>query len=101
MQPETVAKWVLSRPFQTKLLESLFGICGKSRMMRDPRKCLRVSEIKRSNTMVEKVINVISDHIINPFEKDLVQGNLFSLILGVSVNEDIAVSLLSIKEIGK
>ena len=70
-------------------------------MMRDPRKCLRVSEIKRSNTMVEKVINVISDHIINPFEKDLVQGNLFSLISGVSVNEDIAVSLLSIKEIGK
>ena len=51
--------------------------------------------------MVEKVINVISDHLINPFEKDLVQGNLFSLISGVSVNEDIAVSLLSIKEIGK
>ena len=101
MQPETVAKWVLSRPFQTKLLESLFGICGKSRTMSNPRKCLRVSEIKRSNTMVEKVINVISDHIINPFEKDLVQGNLFSLISGVSVNEDIAVSLLSIKEIGK
>ena len=69
--------------------------------MSNPRKCLRVSEIKRSNTMVEKVINVISDHIINPFEKDLVQGNLFSLISGVSVNEDIAVSLLSIKEIGK
>ena len=101
MQPETVAKWVLSRPFQTKLLESLFGICGKSRTMSNPRKCLRVSEIKRSNTMVEKVINIISDHLINPFEKDLVQGNLFSLISGVSVNEDIAVSLLSIKEIGK
>ena len=49
--------------------------------------------------MVEKVINVISDHLINPF--DLVQGNLFSLISGVLVNEDIAVSLLSIKEIGK
>ena len=101
MQPETVAKWVLSRPFQTKLLESFSDICGKSRAMSNPRKCLRVSEIKRSNTMVEKVINVISDHIINPFEKDLVQGNLFSLISGVSVNEDIAVSLLSIKEIGK
>ena len=99
MQPETVAKWVLSRPFQTKLLESFSDICGKSRAMSNPRKCLRVSEIKRSNTMVEKVINVISDHLINPF--DLVQGNLFSLISGVLVNEDIAVSLLSIKEIGK
>ena len=101
MQPETVAKWVLSRPFQTKLLESLFGICGKSRTMSNPRKCLRVSEIKRSNAKVQKVKNAISDHFINPFEKDLVQGNLFSLISGVSVNEDIAVSLLSIKEIGK
>ena len=99
MQPETVAKWVLSRPYQTKLLESISDICEKSRAMSNPRKCLRVSEIKRSNTMVEKVINVISDHLINPF--DLVQGNLFSLISGVLVNEDIAVSLLSIKEIGK
>ena len=69
--------------------------------MSNPRKCLRVSEIKRSNAMVQKVKNAISDHFINPFEKDLDQGNLFSLISGVSVNEDIAVSLLSIKEIGK
>ena len=68
--------------------------------MSNPRKCLRVSEIKRSNAMVEKVINVISNHFINLFEKDLEQGNLFSLILGVLVSEDIAVSLLSIKEIG-
>ena len=51
--------------------------------------------------MVQKVKNAISDHFINPFEKDLDQGNLFSLILGVLVNEDIAVSLLSIKEIEK
>ena len=101
MKPETVAKRFLSRPFQTKFLESLFDIRGKSRTMSNPRKCLRVSEIKRSNAMVQKVKNAISDHFINPFEKDLDQGNLFSLISGVSVNEDIAVSLLSIKEIGK
>ena len=56
---KTVAKWVLSRPFQEKFLESLFDICGKSRMMSNPRKCLLISEIKRSNAMVEKVINVI------------------------------------------
>ena len=101
MKPETVVKRVLSRPFQKKFLESLFDICGKSRTMSNPRKCLRVSEIKRSNAMVQKVKNAISDHFINPFEKDLDQGNLFSLISVVSVNEDIAVSLLSIKEIGK
>ena len=51
--------------------------------------------------MAEKLINAISDHFINPFEKDLDQGNLFSLISGVSVNEDIVASLLSIKEIVK
>ena len=101
MSPETVAKWVLSRPFQAKFLESLFDICGKSRTMSNPRKCLRVSEIKRSNAIVEKGINVISNHFIKPFEKDLEQGNLFSLISGVLVNEDIVVSFLSIKEIGK
>ena len=47
------------------------------------------------------MIIVTSNHFINPFEKDLEQGNLFSLISAVSVNEDIALSLLSIKEIGK
>ena len=51
--------------------------------------------------MVKKKINVISNRFINPFEKDLEQGNLFSLISGVLVNEDIEVSLLPIKEIGK
>ena len=69
--------------------------------MSNPRKHLLVSEIKQSNAIVEKVINVIINQFINPFEKDLEQGSLFSLISRVSVNENIAVSLLSVKEIGK
>ena len=60
VKPETVAKWVLGRPFQTRFLEALFDICGRSRTMTNPRKCSHSSEIKRSNTMVEKVINVIT-----------------------------------------
>ena len=63
--------------------------------MSNPRKHLLVSEIKQSNAIVEKVINVIINQFINPFEKDLEQGNLFSLISGVLVNEDIEASLLS------
>ena len=48
--------------------------------------------------MVKKKINVISNRFINLFEKDLEQGNLFSLISEVLVNEDIEASLLSIKK---
>ena len=48
--------------------------------------------------MVKKKINVISNRFINFFEKDLEQGNLFSLISEVLVNEDIEASLLSIKK---
>ena len=44
---------------------------------------------------------MISNRFINLFEKDLEQGNLFSLISEVLVNEDIEASLLSIIKIGK
>ena len=100
-KPETVAKWVLGRPFQTRFLEALFDICGRPRTMTNPRKCLRSSEIKRSNTMVEKVINVITTQFLNPFDDDLEKEQLFSLVSGVPVGETITEILTSIKQNGK
>ena len=71
VKSETVAKWVLSRPLQTRFGEALFDMCGKSRTMSDPRKCLRVSEVRRSNSMIEKVMDVITKQFINPFMKPI------------------------------
>ena len=98
VKPETVAKRVLSRPFQTRFVEALFDMCGKSRTMSDPRKCLRVSEVRRSNSMVEKVMDVITKQFINPFETDLDKDNLYSLISGIPVDEVIVECLLSISQ---
>ena len=99
VKPETVAKWVLGRPFQTRYLEALFDICGRSRSMTNPRKCLRSSGIKRSNTMVEKVINVITQ-FLNPLD-DLEKEQRFSLVSGVPVDETITENLTSIKQNAK
>ena len=56
----TVAKWVMNRPYQTKFAESLMDISGLSTTTSNPRKCLRSSEILKSNTMVEKIMICIT-----------------------------------------
>ena len=64
VKQETATKWVLTRTFQTRFLEALFQLGRKSTTMSDPRKCLRYSEIRRSNEMGRKVMVT---QFINPF----------------------------------
>ena len=92
---------VLTRPFQTRFLEALFQLGGKSRTMSDPRKCLRYSEIRRSNEMVGKVMDVIVTQFINPFDESLDSDKLYSLVSGGAVNESISDSLLSAQKNGQ
>ena len=76
----TVAKWVMNRPYQTKFAESLMDISGLSTTTSNPRKCLRSSEILKSNTMVEKIMLVLRTQFINPFQPDLDKSKLFNLV---------------------
>jgi hypothetical protein len=62
----TVAKWVMNRPYQTKFVESLLKLSGMSTTTSNPRKCLRSSEILKSNKMVEKIMVVLRTQFINP-----------------------------------
>lgn len=49
----TVAKWVMNRPFQACFAESLIEISGLSTTSSNSRKCLRPSEILKSENMVK------------------------------------------------
>ena len=98
---ETVTKWVLTRPFQTRFLEAMFQLGGNSRTTSNPRKCLRYSEIRRSNEMVGKVMDVIITQFINPFDESLDNDKLYSLVSGGAVNESISDSLLSAQKNGQ
>lgn len=97
----TVKKWVLNRPFQAKFVEALDEISGTSKTMANPRKCLRPSEIIKSNEMVENIMTSLTMQFLNPFRDDLDKEKLYNLVSGAPVENEISESLLSLEESGK
>ena len=96
----TVAKWVMNRPYQTKFVESLMQISRITTTMSNPRKCLRISEILKSNKMVEKIMFILQTHFINPFQPDLDKDALFNLVSGYPAQENVCNCLLGLETRG-
>lgn len=71
----TVANWVMNRPYQTKFAQSLMDISGLSTTTSNPRKCLRSIEILKSNTMVEKIMLVYGRNLSIPFSRILIKAS--------------------------
>ena len=78
----TVAKWVMNRPFQAPFAESLIEISGLSTTSSNSQKCLRPSEILKSEKMVENIINALKIQFLNPFQEDIDKSKLFNLVSG-------------------
>ena len=97
----TVAKWVMNRPYQTKFVELLMELSGVCTTMSSPRKCLRSSEILKSNKMVEKIMVALKTQFINPFQPDLGKDELFNLVSGYPAPEDVRECLLALESKGK
>ena len=93
----------MNRPYQTKFAESLMDISGLSTTTSNPRRCLRSSEILKSNTMVEKIMLVLRTQFINPFQPDLDKGELFNLVSGYPAPESVRTVYLhlNLKEMRK
>eukprot|EP00112_Aurelia_sp_Birch-Aquarium-sp1_P009014 Seg201.3 transcript_id=Seg201.3/GoldUCD/mRNA.D3Y31 product="hypothetical protein" protein_id=Seg201.3/GoldUCD/D3Y31 len=96
----TVAKWAMNRPFQARFAETLIEISGLSNTTSCPRKCLRPSEIIKSNKMVENIMNVLTTQFMNPFQQDIDKSKLYNLVSGCPVEDEICESLLSLEEDG-
>ena len=97
----TVAKWVMNRPFQARFVESLVEISGLTRTTSSSRKCLRPSQILKSNKMVENITHCLKTQFLNPFNDKIQKGKLYNLVSGCPVNDDIAESLLNLEKSGK
>ena len=94
-------KWVLNRPYQTKFLESLVEMSGSSHTTTNNRKLLRLSEIKKSNVMVENIMEVLENTFLSPFHDELDAAKLYNIVSGQPVDDSIKESLLSLEEAGK
>jgi len=98
---QTVVKWTLNRPYQSKFLEGLAEISGCSRSVSDQRKMLRPKEIKRSNLMVEQLAKVVEETFLNPFSKKLDNNQLFNIVSGKPMSAEISESLISVSKKGQ
>ena len=91
----------MNRPYQTKFVESLLELSGVCTTMSNPRKCLRSSEILKSNKMVERIMVVLKTQFINPFHADLDKDKLFNLVSGYPAPENVCECLLALESRGK
>ena len=69
--------------------------------MTSARKCLRQREILKSNDTVVRVKETLQQHFVNPFSEDLDHNQLYNLVSGYPVNEDVSNCLLNVEARGK
>ena len=98
-QAGTYDKWVLSRPFQAKLVEALLEIVGLDDKD-SSKKCLRNSEISKSEIRISNLKNVLTDTFMSPFSDELDNGKLYNITSGCPASDEIARCLLTIEERG-
>ena len=86
----------MSRSFQAQFVAALKNQAGVSKSSNNPRKCLRESQIRKSERNVENIINTLKNVFINLFSPDLDGNHLYNLASGCPLPGDITESLLSV-----
>ena len=95
-----VAKWVMNRPFQARFAETLMEISGLSKTTSSSRKCLRPSEILKSEKMVKNILDALQIKFLNAFHQDIEKSNLYNSVSFRPVDDAICDSLLGLDKDG-
>ena len=96
----TMAKWVMNRPFEAGFAEALMEISGLSKTTSSSRKCLRRSEILKSEKMIKNILDAIQIQSLNPFHQDIGKSNLYNLVSGRPVDDAICDNLFGLEKNG-
>ena len=96
----TVLKWVRNRAQQNEFVEGLKEMAGVDKTTRNLRKCLRPSEIVKSNEIVEALIGCMRKQFTNPFDDSFNKDKLYNIVSGRPVSDKIAASLSNVEKIG-
>jgi hypothetical protein len=62
----------------------------------NPRKCLRPSEIRKSEMKVQAVTSTVKENFVNPFDPSLDPQQLFNMVSGKPLNETVTKCLLTV-----
>ena len=91
---------MLTRPFQARYVDSLLSQTSLDKDSDSPRKCLRESQIVKSEENVVKIMNALKNDFINPFSPDIEKERLYNVAFGCPLPNDIAENLLAVFESG-
>ena len=93
-------KWVLCRPFQAKFVEALLHQVGLDDK-ESKKKCLRDSEIRKSEKRVLKLKEILTETFINPFGDDVDPALLLNIASGSPVSSEVEKCLLCVVKRGE
>ena len=65
----------MNRPFQARFAKTLIEISGLSMTSSHSWKCIRPSEIIKSNKMVENILKALQTQFLNPFQDQIEVGS--------------------------
>ena len=95
-----VLKWVLNRPLQTAFVDTMKIASGLEKTTNNPRKCLRPSEILKSEKIVSNILTILTDQFLSPFDINLKNDELYNLVSGRPVSCAVSDSLLNAIDTG-
>ena len=98
---ETVMKWVMNRPSVSKFNEAIEDMCSLSKSATNSYKCLRQSEIQKSNRMVNAIVETLHTHFIIPFREELDTDKLYNIVSGAPTSEVTCEGLVKLQKTGK
>ena len=96
---ETILKWVLNRPYQTKFL--IIEMRGLSHTTSNNGKLLHPSEIKKPVVMIENIMEILENTFLIPFRDKLDASKLYNIVSDQPIDDSLKDSLLSLEEAGK
>ena len=85
----------------SRFAEAIEDICDMSKSSTDLEKCLRPTQIQKSNQMVNNIVNTLTIHFVNPFDPSLDDDKLYNIVSGAPVSSTISNCLLNTEKSGK
>ena len=98
--PRSILKWTLNRSTQARNTQARYDLADIN-CSEDVYKALRPSHILKSEQLAEKLINVMTEEFLNPFDESLDSGELYNLSSGIPLTKEMVNQILGVKEIGQ
>ena len=96
----SILKWTLNRAEQAKNTTALLNL-AEVNSATNAYKPLRPSQILQSEKFVSRIMEILKEEYVNPFDVNLTQGQLVNLSSGVALPDEMTSEILSARSVGE